>query len=172
MTVPEGRIRNATLPEVELIQGIERRAESVFSPTDLPVQIRHGLSAETLARGILNHNLWVSVGNDDVPVGFALTVIYGSDMHLEEISVDPDSSRKGHGRALVDTVIQSAVDRNFARVTLTTFSHIVWNRPFYESCGFDVISNLEPENELRSKLLEEQQLGLTNRVAMARWSNA
>ena len=95
MTVPEGRIRNATLPEVELIQGIERRAESVFSPTDLPVQIRHGLSSETLARGILNHNLWVSVGNDDVPVGFALTVIYGSDMHLEEISVDPDSSRKG-----------------------------------------------------------------------------
>ena len=84
MTVSEGRIRNATLPEVELIQGIERRAESVFSPTDLPVQIRHGLSSETLAKGILNHNLWVSVGNDDVPVGgFALAGICGFDLHLE-----------------------------------------------------------------------------------------
>ena len=172
MTMPESRTRYATLAEIDLIQNIERRAESVFSLTDLPMQIRHRLSSESLVRGILNDNLWVSVGNDEVPVGFALTRIYGSDLHLEEVSVDPDSSRQGHGRALVGTVIQAAVDRNFARVTLTTFSHLVWNRPFYESCGFDVIMNLEAEHELRSKLLEERQLGFTNRVAMARGSIA
>lgn len=166
MNVKASRIRYATIAEVDSIQAIERRAESVFSEIDLPLQLRHGLPLETIVNGISSENLWVSVSENDVPLGFALVEANRLDLHLEEVSVDPDSSRKGHGRALVKTVIKAAADRNFDRVTLTTFSHLAWNRPFYESCGFRVLTDSATEDVLRSKLLEEQNVGFANRVAM------
>lgn len=160
------RVRHAVLDNVSVIQDVERRAACVFSSTDLPAHLRAGLSCETLIDGIKNSNLWVSVNDKDEPVGFALAGEFGADFHLEEVSVEPESARQGLGKMLVDTVVQAAVDRGYARVTLTTFSHLAWNLPFYASCGFQTITHMEFEENLRSKLRQEQELGLDNRVAM------
>ena len=41
-------------------------------------------------------------------VGFALVEFEGTEVHLEEIDVDPDHGRRGIGRALVEAVIDNA----------------------------------------------------------------
>ena len=45
-------------------------------------------------------------------------------------------------------------------VTLTTFSHVPWNRPLYEHLGFRVLTEPEIGPELRALCEHEATLGL------------
>lgn len=56
--------------------------------------------------------------------------------HLEQLSVDPLSSRRGLGRALVEAAKDQARDRGYRRISLRTYAEVPWNAPFYETVGF------------------------------------
>lgn len=55
-------------------------------------------------------------------------------------------------------------------LTLTTFSDVPWNRPYYERLGFRVLDEVELSPGLRRIRREEAQRGLDRwgRVAMRR----
>ncbi len=78
---------------------------------------------------------------DNTPIGFALffhnysTFVSKPGIYLEDLFVDPTYRGKGYGKALLETLIQLAKDRDCGRVE---WSVLDWNTSaisFYESMG-------------------------------------
>ncbi|MGH9060644.1 MAG: GNAT family N-acetyltransferase, partial [Acidimicrobiales bacterium] len=90
--------------------------------------------------------------------------------HIEQVSVDPAHAGSGLGRDLIDHASAWAGAHGFAELTLTTFTDVVWNGPYYERLGFRRI----PEDRLGPGLAEirrrESAAGLDRwpRAAMVR----
>jgi GNAT superfamily N-acetyltransferase len=87
--------------------------------------------------------------------------------YLEQLSVRTTAMRRGLGRRLLTHAIEWAAGE---ALWLATYSHLPWNRPFYESAGFAVI----PESRCPGwmvEILAEQRRWLPapgERVAMRR----
>jgi GNAT superfamily N-acetyltransferase len=113
--------------------------------------------------------LWVARTLEPAaPVGFAAATLLDRQAHLQEIDVLPEHGRQGLGRALVVHVIQWAQAMNFPLLTLTTFRHLAWNAPFYESFGFAEIPAPDLGSQIRISLEEDARMGLdpSRRIAM------
>lgn len=92
------------------------------------------------------------------PVGFARVDEVGGRAHLEQLSVHPDSARRGIGRALVQAAIVQARSLGYDTMTLCTFADVPFNAPFYASCGFEELAG--PGPALAALRTHEAQLGL------------
>jgi GNAT superfamily N-acetyltransferase len=77
-------------------------------------------------------------------VGFACVEIVDGLAHLWQLSVHPRSGHQGRGRALVEAVCDWARSHGYPAVTLTTFTDVPWNGPFYARLGFHPIVELSP----------------------------
>jgi GNAT superfamily N-acetyltransferase len=88
--------------------------------------------------------------------------------HIEQVSVHPGHSRQGIGRMLIDHVGTWATSRGLAGLTLTTFTEVPWNAPYYARLGFRVVTDLSPG--LRALRAHEAAIGLDAwpRVVMRR----
>jgi GNAT superfamily N-acetyltransferase len=105
-----------------------------------------------------------------VPVGFAAFEPVEGALYLDQLSVVRAAMRKGIGRALVRRVIHEARPRKHPFLWLTTYSHLAWNRPFYEREGFVVVPEPECGPAIRHHL-DSQRAWLPapeSRVAMRR----
>lgn len=165
----EYSIRPAALEELPHLPAIERASAVLFAPYGLHERFATVVTPlRDLERGQAAGALWVAVGSDGDPVGFALAGEVGGNAHLEELDVLPAHGRRGIGRALVETVLAWARATGFKAVTLTTLRHVPWNAPFYERLGFRVLEGEELGAVLRTLLREEAARGLPaeNRVAM------
>jgi GNAT superfamily N-acetyltransferase len=113
---------------------------------------------------------WVSTDREGHPVGFAVVDMVDHTPHLEELSVRPDFNGRGHGMALLRGVENWARGKGFARVTLTTFRDVPFNRPFYENRGYRVLTEDEWTPGLVERRAEEAAAGLDPdlRVVMAK----
>lgn len=101
------------------------------------------------------------------PVGFARLEEVDGQAHLEQLSVHPDAAGAGVGRALVEAALEWARARGYTSMTLSTFSGVPFNAPFYRSCGFMEVPS--PGGELRALREHEKEIGLDalgERVAM------
>ena len=163
------RIREARRDDLSAIENIERAAAEVFSEADLPPPLREEstprIDLEAAGR---EHRLLVVTTSEGEAVGFALLVLLGGHAHLAELDVHPDHGRRGLGVALVLASASNARAEGHDVLTLTTFSHLPWNAPFYQRMGFDIIESVDLEPPLRAQLDEEAALGLDpkRRVAM------
>jgi GNAT superfamily N-acetyltransferase len=72
-------------------------------------------------------------------VGFALVELLGPAVHLEELDVVPEHGRRGIGLRLLETVCAWAMAAGHPSVTLSTFTAVPWNAPFYQRHGFHVV---------------------------------
>ncbi|GAB2566084.1 GNAT family N-acetyltransferase [Leucobacter ruminantium] len=151
-------IRPATSADLGSLSEIEAAADRVFADFagfDIGDDARSG-EERAAQPGYL---LVVSDAPGERPVGFAHVLEHPGGAHLEQLSVSPGSARRGHGRALVKAAISEAVRRGHGRVTLRTYADVPWNRPFYESCGFEVAPQPE-ETFFRALLAAELEAGL------------
>jgi predicted N-acetyltransferase YhbS len=119
-----------------------------------------------LAAGLL----WVADAEGLGPVGFAMASAMKGSLYLAELSVQPSHGRRGLGAALVECVVEAAAARGHRAVTLSTFTHVPWNAPYYRRLGF---VDLPPErlpDELRAVREREAAVGLDldQRVVMRR----
>lgn len=103
---------------------------------------------------------WVAVDDHDAPVGYLIVDIVDGEAHVEQISVLPDHQGAGVGRALLDRVRSWALESCHTALTLTTFTHVPWNRPLYEHLGFRVLREEEIGSELRQLRATEAEHGL------------
>jgi len=108
------------------------------------------------------------VDDGDTPIGFAACGILDSALHLYELAMDPEHGGKGLGRALVETVCAEAKARDLGAVTLSTFTDVAWNSPFYERIGFRTLLDDELTPGLHLVKKHEADVGLTHRCVMRR----
>lgn len=101
------------------------------------------------------------------PMAYLIAEPVDGNLHIEQVSVHPDHARRGIGRALIDHVAATAA---VPALTLTTFTEVPWNAPYYLRCGFRVLADAELTSGLRRIRDQEIARGLHRwpRVTMRR----
>lgn len=166
------RILPARSEHLAMLPEIENAAATLFPEGLLPQELRtQTTSIESFDTARQRGLLWVAISSDNKPVGFALAEDHGKTLHLAELDVHPGHQRRGIGRAMLEQVCQYTLDAGYQGITLTTFSHIPWNAPWYERLGFRMLKAEELSPELRAILLAEAQRGLDPKVRVAMLKN-
>jgi GNAT superfamily N-acetyltransferase len=163
-------IRPPDARELENLREIERAAGALFAEIGMTeVAEDEPSSIDELTEYLHDGRVWV-VLEEEAPVGYALVDIVDGNAHLEQLSVDPEHSRRGHGAALLAQVSQWAFDNGYASITLSTFEHVEWNAPYYSRHGFEIVAEDQVGPELRALRDEETRHGLDPnlRVVMRR----
>jgi ribosomal protein S18 acetylase RimI-like enzyme len=129
--------RPSDLPRYAII---ERAAASLYAPWGLDGVLAESTTdtarvAEAIARG----ELIVATDEADVAIGYALLGIDETDLHLEELAVEPNHGRRGHGTALLAASVAFARARGAARMTLVTLDFVPFGKSFYERRGFALL---------------------------------
>jgi GNAT superfamily N-acetyltransferase len=89
-------------------------------------------TTERLRRG----PCWVAYNAQDKPLGFALADRLEQDALLETLSIRPEFSGGGMGRALINAVVGWSRDVGAGGVLVSTYRDIPWDAPFYVRLGF------------------------------------
>lgn len=109
----------------------------------------------------------VAVNAQDEPVGFAAFGLVDGEPYLDQLSVRRNLMRRGIGAALLDHVVAWCAGRP---LWLTTYSHVPWNRPYYERKEFSAVPDSVCGPQLHA-LRDEQRAALpcpAERIAMVR----
>jgi len=169
--VPEGyEVRAARPDDLPRLGPIEVAAGQLFRTVGLDdIADDEGFPIEVLDAARADGRLWV-VAHRGEAVGYALVLQLDEQVHLEQLSVDPDHGRRGLGAALVEAVARWAAGRGAPDLTLTTFRDVAWNRPYYERQGFTVVPDEAWSSTLRALVAHEATEGLdpATRVVMRR----
>jgi predicted N-acetyltransferase YhbS len=161
-------ILQAQPEHLEFLPEIERSAATLFPEDVLPQGLRtQTIPIESLEAARQRSLLWVAVRLDNKPIGFALAADHGMTLHLEKMDVHPDYQGQGIGKTIMDEVCQSAIKAGYQGITLTTYSNIPWNAPWYERLGFRKLNPEELSPELSAILRDEIQRGLDPRLRVA-----
>ncbi|MEU7133581.1 GNAT family N-acetyltransferase [Streptomyces sp. NPDC046261] len=165
------RIRAVRPDELTLLQDIERAAGRCFHDIGMP-EIAED---EPLPVGELAHYqraglAWVAVDGTDAPVAYLIADHVDGNLHVEQVSVHPDSARRGIGRSLLDHLARRATADAIPALTLTTFTGVPWNAPYYARCGFRPLDEHGLGPGLRDIRRQEAAHGLNRwpRVCMRR----
>ncbi len=161
------RIRKATDRDLPHLPAIEQAACMLFLNTSYAALSEHPNASENI--DLAQDRVWV-VTYQDVPIGFAMARVHGETVHLRELHVHPNFSRRGLGSQLIEHVAAWARMQNATSLTLTTFADIAWNGPYYSRLGFTTVSRPELSEHLRVILQAEAAAGLPmeHRIAMRR----
>lgn len=170
------RIRPARRSELPLLQDIERAAGEPF----------RGLGMAAVADddppplGLLESYLlagrsWVAAESlasaaAEQPLGYLIADPVDDAAHIEQVSVAPTAARRGIGRALIEHLAQWARAQELRALTLTTFTDVPWNAPYYRRLGFRTLTEDELTEGLRAIRSLENEHGLDRwpRVCMRR----
>ncbi|HYN97770.1 MAG TPA: GNAT family N-acetyltransferase [Pilimelia sp.] len=165
------RIRVAGRDELDRLREIERAAGECFRDLgmaevadDEPLPVAVLLAYQRACRA------WVVADPADRPVAYALADRVDGSIHVEQVSVHPDHSRKGLGRSLLEHLAEHAAADGAPALTLTTFADVPWNAPYYERCGFRILPESRWTPGLREIRRQEAAHGLDRwpRVCMRR----
>ncbi|WP_372346432.1 GNAT family N-acetyltransferase [Streptomyces sp. KL116D] len=165
-------IRDATRPDLPRLQDIETAAGEVFRTLGMDaIADDEPPTVAELTRYADAGHAWVAVDEESGP---AIAYLVGEPVdgafHIEQVTVHPDAARRGVGRALVAYAADCARDRGLAGLTLTTFTDVPWNAPYYERLGFRRLAAAELTPGLRRIRAAEAAHGLDRwpRVCMRR----
>jgi GNAT superfamily N-acetyltransferase len=103
---------------------------------------------------------WVWAEGDEPPVAYLIADWVDGDAHIAQVSVHPDAAGRRLGRALIEHVAHWAGERGAAAVTLTTFTEVPWNGPYYAKLGFRTVPEAELTEGLRRIRAAEAAHGL------------
>jgi GNAT superfamily N-acetyltransferase len=104
--------------------------------------------------------LWVIPGDAGGPVAFLMGSQVDDCLHVEQLSVDMGSARRGLGRTLLEHAARRAAADGRPALTLTTFEHVPWNAPYYARLGFRILDDAEVTPGLRAIRRREAEIGL------------
>ncbi|MEU4626519.1 GNAT family N-acetyltransferase [Actinoplanes sp. NPDC023801] len=165
-------IRDARLGELPRLREIERAAGEPFREIGMPeIADDEPPSIEALTGYVRAGRAWVAVAApDDPPVAYLLAGLVDGDVHIEQVSVNPQFAHRGIGRELIEYAGAHARKAGAAALTLTTFAEVPWNAPYYRRCGFVVLGDDVITPGLRAIRDHEAAIGLDRwpRVCMRR----
>ncbi|MFJ8884602.1 GNAT family N-acetyltransferase [Streptomyces sp. NPDC102402] len=138
------RIRQVNIDELPLLRDIERAAGLCFRDIGMPeIADDEPPPVEELARYQKAGLAWAAVDAADAPGAYLIAEHVDGNLHVEQVSVHPDHARRGTGRALLGRLADHAVAAGVPALTLTTFTDVPWNAPYYLRCGFRVLDDTE-----------------------------
>ncbi|MFI1782742.1 GNAT family N-acetyltransferase [Streptomyces rubiginosohelvolus] len=169
------RIRSARRSDLPVLQDIERAAGEPFRALGMAFVADDDPPPLDLLESYRQAGrCWVATdplsATGDRPLGYVLADPVDDALHIEQVSVDPAAARRGIGRDLIAHLAALAARRGMTALTLTTFTDVPWNAPYYVRIGFRVLAEGELTDGLRAIRAEEAQHGLDRwpRVCMRR----
>jgi GNAT superfamily N-acetyltransferase len=155
------RIRAVRLDELPVLQDIERAAGQCFRDIGMPeIAEDEPLPLGELARYHHNGLAWIVANDTDAPVAYLIADRVDGNLHVEQVSVHPDSARRGVGRLLLDHLATHATSEGAPALTLTTFTQVPWNAPYYARCSFQLMDDSRLTPGLRKIREREAAHGL------------
>jgi len=155
------RIRPARRRELALLPAIERAAGRRFREfLELAGVPEDATPPEELTAAHARGHVWVAAAPGGELAGFAYGTELDGAFHLEELDVLPEHGRRGVGTALVRAVCRAAAAAGCGAVTLTTFSNVPWNGPWYARLGFRPVPRTELSPGLARAFRDEGRRGL------------
>jgi len=171
---PDVVLRVARADERALLRDIDDDACQLYE--------QHGVHLAALADGAFAHaelarwgeclaaqRVFVA-GSAGAALGFAACRFVDGEPYLDQLSVRLAAMRRGVGAALIERACAWGREQGGARIWLTTYDHVPFNRPMYERRGFRVVDERACGPEIAADL-EEQRQALPfpeARVAMVR----
>jgi GNAT superfamily N-acetyltransferase len=164
-------IRLAAPEDAHLLPAIETSAAQAFR-----MIAELSWLAESPPMSIARHSqlialstCWVALDAENRPQGFLSAEHHGNDLHIYELSVMQSMQGQGTGRRLIAAAMDYARSTRLSFVTLTTFTNVPWNAPFYSRMGFQTKATKDLDQRLAAILSEEYKHGFApkSRCAMA-----
>ena len=159
-------IRRARPNDLIHLPAIEREAAAQFQATPYPAMVNADLAS---ANPDLDYDyVWVVVDEQDHPIGFAIVHVLDESVHLHELDVHPHYARQGLGRRLIEAIADWARTKGATALTLTTFSDVPWNGPYYARLGFRTldVATLNPALQAVRRAEESAGLPMAHRICM------
>lgn len=164
-------IRLAVPEDAQRLPDIETSAAQAFRLIDELSWLAESppMSIERHSQLIALSTCWVALDAENRPQGFLSAECHGSDLHIYELSVMQSMQGQGIGRRLVEAAKDYARSSRLGFVTLTTFTNVPWNAPFYSRIGFQTKATTDLDKRLAGILTEEYKHGFApeSRCAMA-----
>lgn len=158
------RVRLAVTADIPQLPDIEYSAAQAFLGTPQAwCAEAEVMAAEEYPPLVEDDDVWVAE-DDGVLCGFAVTEVEDDNLHIWELAVHLGHQRRGAGRALIAAVAEAAREAGCAAVTLSTFTNVDFNQPYYRALGFEVVD--APARWLAEILANEAADGFTDRCAM------
>lgn len=162
-------IRKAILEDIDLLPALEKAAGEIFRTIGMDEIANSDLpTADDYAAYLTHGAIYVTTSDEDETTltGFILLAPFENAGHIYEVSVHPKFQRQGIGGRLLAQANDWAQASGFNRITLTTFTNVPWNAPYYETKGFKLIE--ESTYSPAQKILAENEMlhGLTHRCWM------
>ncbi|MFF5840758.1 GNAT family N-acetyltransferase [Streptomyces massasporeus] len=155
------RIRLATRAELPALQDIERAAGAPFRDLGMPeIADDEPPALDILERYRRAGRCWVAVDEGDLPAAYLLAEPVDGALHIEQVSVHPRAARQGVGRALLAHAADRAREEGLTALTLTTFTDVPWNAPYYARLGFRPLPEADLTPGLRAIRATEAAHGL------------
>jgi len=164
-------IRSAHNEDLPTLRTIEQAAAQLFRATPYAwIGDDDGMSLADLDHWLTSGKIWVVVDAGDTPVGFAIARAVDNTAYLHEIDIHPQHGRQGLGTHLIEAVMAWARENDYLTVTLSTFSDVPWNAPYYQRLGFHILEEAALGPGLQEVRAHEAATGLPieRRVCMAR----
>ncbi|MGW0498096.1 GNAT family N-acetyltransferase [Streptomyces sp. NPDC003007] len=158
------RIRPATRAELPVLQDIERAAGAPFRDLGMPeIADDEPPALDVLERYRRAGRCWVAADDLDRPAGYLVAEPGDGALHIEQISVHPRAARRGVARTLLAHAADRARAEGLTALTLTTFTEVPWNAPYYARLGFRPLPETDLTPGLREIRTRESAHGLDRR---------
>lgn len=154
-------IRPAGEADLVILREVERAAGKCFADIGMAfVADDEPPPVETLREFVHGHRAWVYTDADDRPVAYLIAEVVDGNAHLEQVSVHPDHAHRRIGHALLEHMVDWARRKHLPAVTLTTYTEVPWNGPYYRRRGFRYLADDEITPGLREIRAAEAAHGL------------
>jgi GNAT superfamily N-acetyltransferase len=165
----EIKITPADLGHIQEISALEDSAGKAFIEIGMAwVDAMPAATSEDLEEPIKKGNILVAKQASSL-IGFIHMGEMDENGHIFEVSVGLEAQGTGIGRKLLAAGEKWATTKGFSAITLTTFKNVRFNAPWYQKCGFDIITPDRYDNPVLYITLKNEQegiLGRSERVAM------
>jgi GNAT superfamily N-acetyltransferase len=162
------QIRPVEPDEIPLLGLIEKSAGELFRDHGMDDVANGGLMPANFILSFTRFGGALVADVEGTVAGFALVAAYDRHAHLYEVSVAREFQGQGVGRKLVEGACSWAVSQDYKALTLSTFSDVPWNAPFYATLGFDILPESEwsPAFHVLRGREEDAGLDITRRCFM------
>ncbi|WP_247826697.1 GNAT family N-acetyltransferase [Arthrobacter antioxidans] len=164
-------VRLAQDDDIESMIIIERAAGAAFRDMDMAaVADDEPMPADDLRSYLRSSRAWVDTNDLGHVVAYLLLDVLDGVPHIEQVSVHPGHAGQGRGRQLMEAVAEWARLEGFSSLTLTTFTEVPWNAPYYARLGFEAVPVSQLSPGLKQVREHEAAIGLDEwpRTAMRR----
>ncbi len=154
------RIRRATEADFQQLTEIEDDAAEIFRDIGYDFCVdTPSMETSELSYSLNTGTILLAETETEKVAGFAILWQVDDQAHMRELNVLRSFQRMGLGKLLISASKKWAVENGYTALTLTTFSDVAWNMPYYRKLGFEVITPTSYSAELAAIRQLEIQKG-------------